>query len=123
MRCEEAQQRMAAFVVGEMSAELSDLLTEHLDTCPACRLWHQEVLGMLQAWEEGNRPIPELDLVPAVMERIEYATPAKKSRFSKFTDLYHYGIAASLAYGLFYFGVFEHVGVNISHAIDYLSNK
>ncbi|TXK83454.1 zf-HC2 domain-containing protein [Paenibacillus sp. N3.4] len=123
MRCEEAQKHMAAFAVDKTMPGLSILLTEHLDTCPSCRLWHEEVLGMLQLWMEEDQKIPELNLVSAVMERIESRPPVKKLGFSKFTVLYHYGIAASLAFGLFYFGVFEHVGVNISHTINHMSEK
>lgn len=123
MRCEDAQQQMAAFAVDKTTLELSILLTEHLDACLDCRIWHEEVLAMLQIWMEEDQPIPEIDMVSAVMEQIESLPPVKKLGFSKFTVLYHYGIAASLAFALFYFGVFEHVGINISHTIQHMSEK
>lgn len=136
MTCDEIQDLLPAFVTGDLQAESSVRIQQHLETCDDCALWYGELIEMLRTWQH---PVPEEapNVTWAVLHRLESGpirldapspgpgpTHTDHGRFrrqARKSVFFHYGLAASLTVALFNFGAFARWGNEWAHANTLIS--
>lgn len=143
MNCTDVQEWMPALVAREVSPDIAHAVHEHMDGCAQCREWHEEVLEMVDMWQNTN-PVKDLDLVTPVLQRLRAQTDSSRPFVERHNPpsvsvieresrrrtwwnksdrmaLLHYGVAAIITVALFQLGVFQQLGELASHGAE-LSN-
>ncbi|MEK5640164.1 hypothetical protein BK138_28595 [Paenibacillus rhizosphaerae] len=130
MKCELIQYQMAAYAAHELPPETSLLIEKHLNHCPECQAWYQEITEMSQIWEDPGPVMDMPDIVAGVMEEVRQmpplavrSLPRSRPRESQKSKLAHFGLAACLTFCLFQFGIFEHLGNGLTEATQHLSTR
>ena len=95
--CEEYAALLDLFVDGELSLEEMLRVQEHLDTCPACRAYVDDVLAMRAAFPDAeNTEVPE-GFAAGVMAAIQADAAARPVSPKKKKKTPWVGLAASFA--------------------------
>ncbi|GIP28765.1 hypothetical protein J23TS9_38950 [Paenibacillus sp. J23TS9] len=133
MKCEFIQYQLGAYSAGELPPESSLYIEKHLRTCPACQAWLEEVHEMARIWQEPELELdlPDIpDMTADIMNEIRQMPPLYKRQASRMKPkdsrramIAHFGLAACIAFCLFQFGVFEHLGTGITQATEIFSNS
>ena len=84
LSCDEALELISAGVDGELTAEETRILEEHLDHCQACRALLEELRSIHEEMSGLNVPAPA-GLAEGVMERVraEKVVPMKPVRSAR----------------------------------------
>lgn len=105
MKCELIQYQMAAYAAHELPPETSLLIEKHLNHCPECQAWYQEITEMSQIWEDPGPVMDMPDIVAGVMEEVRQmpplavrSLPRSRPRESQKSKLAHFGLAACLTF-------------------------
>jgi anti-sigma factor RsiW len=75
MKCDEIQEKLAAYVDDELDAVSKDNIKHHLEECPQCQAQLEETTKMLHLYKS----MPELKPQPRDLERIMDALPSARS--------------------------------------------
>lgn len=72
MSCEAVREELDAFHDGEVALDMQLLVREHLETCPGCRLEHDELDGLRRALRDVARPdVPPDNWSGGVLEQVK----------------------------------------------------
>ncbi|MCJ8012814.1 zf-HC2 domain-containing protein [Paenibacillus sp. KQZ6P-2] len=130
MKCEFIQYQLGAYAAGELPSESSLYIEKHLRTCPSCQVWLEEVQEMARIWEQPDSELDCPDMTADIMNEIRQMPPLYKRQASRMKPnnsrkvmIAHFGLAACIAFCLFQFGVFEHLGDRITHATEIFSSS
>lgn len=76
MRCEEVRTALSAIADGEASSDERALVDRHVETCPGCRTYAEQIAGLDRTVRiRAAEPVP--DLVSAVTSRVRPARPGR----------------------------------------------
>lgn len=153
MTCHDIKNAIAAYVAGQLPKQRSILISEHLKVCRECRLWYREVKEGFVEWENmdtasvSEQSADRPNLVPNVMLQIERLPqvepelqkqpdrklsqprqtqdpkPSNPKLIVKRLAVYHYAVAASLAFVMLQTGMFQKITSGISQLNVQMSDK
>lgn len=130
MECIEVEEQIPAYAAGALPLDAVARIEAHVAHCASCQIWLDEAVELLDFWQSDQTDLGATpDLVASVMQAIAEAPapfpveqpPAQSLKQSPATRrasrwvqgksvLLHYGVAASLAFALFHFGLFTQIG-------------
>ena len=80
MKCSQVQERLSAFHDGELKSQEQERISDHLESCPACRERYAEMEKLWQALGDFKEILPEPgfygQLVKKINESNETRSPA-----------------------------------------------
>jgi anti-sigma factor RsiW len=79
MKCSEVQERLSAFQDGELKPQERERISEHLESCPACRERHAGMEKVWQALEDFKEIPPEPGFYGQLVKKINESneTPSR----------------------------------------------
>lgn len=85
MDCERAREAISALVDGEDPGVLRAAVDAHVDRCPGCRAWHEDVTGLARATRVAPAdPVPDLTdtiLASANPRALSASSPAQSTGY------------------------------------------
>lgn len=131
MNCATVKEWMPHYIDGLLSPEMELTIRLHIESCPDCAQWLEEVREMSALWGEMEASIDDVadtmdipDIKTGVMAHIESLEMERRERMVKATMVrrrttpktswLHYGLAACLTFLLVQLGVFENLAYGIT---------
>lgn len=131
MNCATVKEWMPHYIDGLLSPEMELSIRLHIESCPDCAQWLEEVREMSALWGEMEASIDDVadtmdipDIKTGVMAHIESLEMERRERMVKATMVrrrttpktswLHYGLAACLTFLLVQLGVFENLAYGIT---------
>ncbi|WAH35904.1 anti-sigma factor family protein [Alicyclobacillus dauci] len=122
MTCFDVENAMTDYVLGGLDEDRAALVTEHIQRCPSCCAWYQDVLASSKFLEQETFD-PVIDITANVMSRIaEIDSPktiiipvTKHSTQRRWRQMMvaHYAIAASLTLMVFGLDGFQRMDARV----------
>ena len=89
MKCSQVQKRLSAFQDGELNPQEQERVSDHLESCSACREQYAEMEKVWQALGDFKEILPEPGFYGQLVKKINYSDETRiPARFSWFFQIF-----------------------------------
>jgi anti-sigma factor RsiW len=89
MKCSQVQKRLSAFQDGELKPQEKERVSDHLESCSACRERYAEMEKVWQALGDFKEILPEPEFYGQLVKKINYSDETRiPVRFSWFFQIF-----------------------------------
>ena len=89
MKCGQVQKRLSAFQDGELNPQEQERVSDHLESCSACREQYAEMEKVWQALGDFKEILPEPEFYGQLVKKINYSDETRiPVRFSWFFQIF-----------------------------------
>jgi anti-sigma factor RsiW len=89
MKCSQVQRRLSAFQDGELKPHEQEGVSEHLESCSACREQYAEMEKVWRALGDFKEILPEAEFYGQLVKKINYSDETRiPGRFSWFFQIF-----------------------------------